>query len=65
MKMDVRAKILEITKTARAQTDLDAIVTRAGGLGALFAAEFPGAARDEFLYEWDSRKMTIKNEVRS
>ena len=48
-----------------AQTDLDAIVTRAGGLGALFAAEFPGAARDEFLYEWDSRKMTIKNEVRS
>ena len=62
--MDIRTRIAEITENARSQTDLDAIVTRAGGLGALFAAEFPGVAMDEFLYEWDSLKISIKHEVR-
>ncbi len=63
MEMSVREKIAEITKDAKTQTDLDAIVSRAGGLGELFKKEFPGADAGEFLYEWDSRKMTIKKTV--
>lgn len=60
--MNVRAKIAELTQTVRSQTDLDAIVSRAGGLGNLFKTEFPGADRGEFMYEWDSMKLSIKKQ---
>ena len=60
MEMSVREKIAEITKDVKTQTDLDAIVSRAGGLGNLFKTEFPGVDQGEFLYEWDSRKIQIK-----
>lgn len=63
--MNVRTKIAELTKTVRSQSDLDAIVSSAGGLGNLFNAEFSGADRGEFMYEWDSMKISIKNQTRS
>ena len=63
--MNVRAKIAELTKAVRSQTDLDAIVSRAGGLGQLFNTEFAGADRGEFMYEWDSMKLSIKKQTRS
>ena len=63
--MNVREKIAELTKSCHAQTDLDAIVSSAGGLGKLFATEFPGADRAEFAYEWDSRKLQIRSMTRN
>lgn len=63
--MNVRAKIAELTKDVRSQTDLDALVSRFGGLGNLFNTEFSGADRGEFMYEWDSMKLSIKKQTRS
>lgn len=61
--MNVREKIAEITKTCRSQTDLDAIVSKAGGLPKLYATEFPGVSRDEFLYEWDALKLQFRRKM--
>ncbi|MDO8595787.1 MAG: hypothetical protein Q7R45_04100 [Sulfuricaulis sp.] len=61
--MDVRTKLAEITQHCRSQTDLDAIVSRAGGLGNLFRAEFPNGDAGEFSYEWENVKLKIKREV--
>ena len=61
--MDIRTRLAEITKNCRTQTDLDAIVSRAGGLGNLFHAEFPAGDPGEFSYEWESIKLQIKHEV--
>lgn len=57
--MNVRTKIAELTANVRSQTDLDAIVSRAGGLGNLYRNEFQGVALDEFMYEWGSRKLAF------
>lgn len=57
--MNVRTKIAELTANVRSQTDLDAIVSRAGGLGNLYRTEFQGVALDEFMYEWESRKLAF------
>lgn len=59
----IRTRLSEITKNARSQTDLDAIVSRAGGLGNLFRTEFPNGDAGEFIYEWDSIKLQIRREV--
>ena len=59
--MDIRTKIAQLTADVRSQTDLDAIVSRAGGLGNLFRAEFPGVDQGEFLYEWEGMKLKIKH----
>lgn len=61
--MNVRTKIAELTANARSQIDLDAIVSRAGGLGNLYRSEFPGVALDEFIYEWESRKLSFRNRM--
>jgi len=61
--MNVRDKIAELTASARSQIDLDAVVSRAGGLGNLFRSEFPGAALDEFMYEWESRKLAFRGRM--
>lgn len=63
--MNVRNKIAELTKDVRSQTDLDAIVARVGGLGNLFNTEFTSADRGEFMYEWDSMRLSIKKQTRS
>lgn len=57
--MNVREKIAEITRGVKTQVELDAVVTRGGGLPALFATQFPGVARDEFAYEWEARKLAL------
>ena len=61
--MNVRTHLAEITKNAHCQLDLDVIVARAGGLGNLFRAEFPGVAPDEFMYEWESRKLAFNGRM--
>ena len=61
--MNVRAHLTEITKNARCQLDIDVIVARAGGLGNLFRTEFPGIALDEFMYEWESRKLAFSGRM--
>ncbi|MDH3563660.1 MAG: hypothetical protein OEN49_09750 [Gammaproteobacteria bacterium] len=61
--MDIRTRLAEITKNARSQTDLDAIVSRYGGLNNLFRNEFPSGDAGEFLYEWESIKLQIRREV--
>lgn len=55
----VRAKIATLTAGIRSQVDLDAVVAGAGGLSNLHRTEFPGVAIDEFLYEWESRKLAF------
>ena len=57
--MNVRTKIAELTSNVRSQSDLDAVVSRAGGLGNLYRADFPGVTLDEFMYEWESRKLAF------
>ena len=61
--MNIRTKLAEITKDCRSHVDLDAIVTRAGGLGNLFRTEFPNGDAGEFNYEWESIKLQLKREV--
>jgi hypothetical protein len=61
--MDIRTRLKVITQNCHSQTDLDAIVSRAGGLGNLFHTEFPNGDAGEFSYEWESIKMQIKREV--
>ena len=58
---DIRNRIETLTATAKAQSDLDAFVSR-GELKALLA-EFPGRA-DEVMYEWDSRKLHFRKTTR-
>jgi hypothetical protein len=58
--MTTREKIAELTKDAKTQVDLDAIVAKAGDLGGLYRAHFQGTDIGEFLYEWDSRKVSIR-----
>ena len=61
--MNIRTRLAEITKNARSQVDLDAIVSRAGGLGNLFRTEFPNGDAGEFSYEWEAVKLQIRREV--
>jgi len=61
--MNVRAKIAELTQGCKSQIDLDAVVSRHGGLPKLFAEQFPGVARDEFSYEWDSMKLGFRGRM--
>lgn len=61
----IRAKLAELTKSATCQTDIDAIVSRAGGLGTLRNSEFAGSDAGAFMYEWDAMKMAIKKQTRS
>ena len=61
--MNIRTRLAEITKGARSQTDLDAIVSRAGGFGNLFRTEFPNGDASEFSYEWEAIKLQIRREV--
>lgn len=61
--MNVRTKIAELTASARSQVDLDAIVSGAGGIGNLYRTEFPGIALDEFMYEWESRKISFRGRM--
>ena len=61
--MNIRTKIAEFTANVRTQTDLDAVVSRAGGLGNLYHTEFPGVALDEFMYEWESRKLAFRGRM--
>lgn len=63
--MNVRTKIAELTANVRSQVDLDAVVSRAGGLGNLYRTEFPSVALDEFMYEWESRKLTFRGRMTS
>ena len=61
----IREKLAELTKSATCQTDIDAIVSRAGGLGGLRDAEFAGSDVGAFMYEWEAMKMAIKKQTRS
>ena len=63
--MNVREKLTDLTKNCRAQTDLDALVARSGGLGKLLATEFPCVDRSEFAYEWERVQMAIRPMTRS
>jgi hypothetical protein len=59
--MSVREKIASLTADCKTQIDLDAFVVRVGGLDQLFKTEFSGVSVSEFMYEWDSRKLAIRN----
>lgn len=61
--MNVREKIAELTRDCKSQVDLDAVVSRHGGLGEIFRTQFPGVARDEFVYEWESRKLAFRGRM--
>jgi len=61
--MNVREKIAEITTGCRSQVDLDAVVSKYNGLGNIYSTEFPGVARDEFMYEWESRKLAFRGRM--
>jgi hypothetical protein len=61
--MTTREKIHELMKNARSQTDLDAIVSKAGGINNLYNSV--GGDRDEFAYEWDSVKLGIRSITRN
>lgn len=64
-KKSIRDRLAELTKGVRSQTDLDALVSKSGGIRNLFSTEFPGADMGEFLYEWDIIKNSIKRQTRS
>lgn len=59
--MNVREKMLEITKGCKSKTDLDAVIARAGGtIGGLIDAHFQGCQIAEVVYELDNVKMSFK-----
>jgi hypothetical protein len=58
----VRDKIAELTQGAKSVCDFDRIVSKAGGLEALWKQI--GGDRDEFAYEWDMVKNSIKKMTR-
>ena len=59
--MNVREKMLEITKSCKSQTDLDAVIACAGGtIGGLIDAHFVGCQVAEVVYELDNVKMSFK-----
>lgn len=61
--MNVRTKITELTANVTSQVDLDAVVSSYNGLGNLYRTEFPGVALDEFMYEWESRKLAFSGRM--
>lgn len=65
--MGVRERIDELTTGITTQVELDSFVSRNGGLIGVFAKVVevvPDAARDEFMYEWENRKLRIKKMTR-
>ena len=58
----IRARIAELTKSVKCQTDLDGIATSA--LKTL-VEEFGRPAWQEIQYEWQSRKLAFRSQTRS
>ena len=59
----IREQIADLLTGCKSQTDIDAVVTKNGGIGKI-CATIAGERYSDFGIEWDSAKMNIKHMTR-
>lgn len=59
--MTVRESLATVTVGCKTMVDLDAVVARHGGFGAMKTALCPDCSAMEFGYEWESVKLRLRN----